>query len=185
MRNIKTNIIVFLFILIFINISFLYAKDHGELDLSIEVDVPQETYLPKIYYNGSHLSQNRKVVDTNNRPFDITQDGETKNFTIRIEGNEGSGKTLEVKIDGAFFTLSETGKASEKSNVFAYPVLIEHESTNFLQEKYIIYSMKIPFGPHTDKNDILEKQFKIIWKGNSQVPYGTYTCSIEVNYTIL
>lgn len=185
MREFKKNIILIFVLLLFINISSLAAKDSGLLDLTIEVDVPLETYLPIVYYNGLQLASKAKVLDINNRPFDITEDGETGHFTIRIEGNEGSGKNLEVKIDGAYFTLSEVGKNRTQSDVFAYPVFVDEEILNYELKEFIIYSMNIPFGPHNDKNDVLEKQFKLVWKGNSQVPFGIYTCAIDVKYTVI
>jgi hypothetical protein len=180
----KVKIIVFLIIL-FITTSSLIAQDNGDLDLSLEVDVPLQTYSPVVYYDGSQLGFQDTVLDTNNVPFDITKDGETSNFTIRIEGNEGSGKLLEVKIDGNFFTLSNAGTTTDNSNVFAYPVFIDQNSTNTTNDKSILYSIDIPLGPHDDKENVLEKQFKLIWKGNSQVPFGIYTCSIDINYTVI
>lgn len=186
MREFKKNKIIFLLLLIlFINIFSLTAKDIGKLDLSIEVEVPLETYLPIVYYNGLQLSSKAEVLDINNKPFDITENGETANFTIRIEGNEGSGKYLEIKIDGAYFILSEVGKNRTQSDVFAYPIFVGDEIINYELKEFIVYSMNIPFGPHNDKKDVLERQFKLVWKGNSQVPFGIYTCVIDVNYTVI
>lgn len=178
LKNLFKKLIIFVFLLS--NLSSIFAVNNSKVDLSLEVSIPPQTYKPFIYYNGSQLSENEKVLDNNNKPFDITENGSTDDFTIRIEGNEGSNKLLEVKIDGNYFVLNDDGKASE---IFAYPVFID--DNNQFKNKSISYSINIPVGPHTDKKNIVEKRFKLFWEGSKQVPFGMYTCVIDIFYTVL
>jgi hypothetical protein len=182
MRFLNRSVLIVMFVCIF-NLSFLYAADSGTLDVSIVVDVPVDSYYPAIYYNDQVLALQNRVLDDNEQPFSITEDGETPNFIIRIEGNEGSSKILDVSIDGGYF-LSTENNTFDNSGVFAYPSLIEDGERNRRSE-FVSYIVQIPFGPHDENKNSLENAFLLSWEGNPDLPSGFYRCSIDVIYSVV
>lgn len=176
--------IYILFLIIVFN-SFSLSANDGNLDLSLIIDVPLKNYVPTVYYKDAVINYDEEILDDNNTPFDITNDGSTENFTIRIEGNEGSDKRLKVVINGAYFRLQSPETINEDSSVFAYPVFVDQSFPNNLNNKNISYFVDVPLGVHNDKDSVLENQFKLVWKGDTRLPFGTYTCSIDIVYTVI
>ncbi|MCK9190593.1 MAG: hypothetical protein M0P10_03475 [Sphaerochaetaceae bacterium] len=182
MRLLNRAVFIFAFVFVF-NLFSLYAADSGTLDVSIFVDVPVEPYYPTIYYNDQVLALQNRVLDDNEQPFSITEDGETPNFIIRIEGNEGSSKILDVSIDGNYFLSTENNNFNN-SGVFAYPSFIE-EGGRSQRSEFVSYVVQIPYGPHDENKNSLEKAFLLSWEGNSDLPSGFYSCSIGVIYSVV
>lgn len=178
---------VLLSIFLFISFnSFLFAAVEKEIDnkiMHVEAQVVSESYVPMIYYDGKKLEDNTKILDANNQKFDISKDGETHYFTVRVVGNQDISRNLKVIVTGREFLGAFD---NSNTNLFVSVVGLGENYFGPTVANSSIYerSLVIPRGPHSDTQNVVETSFKLRWKGNSDIPSGYYTSTVDIEYSV-
>lgn len=142
-------------------------------EVKINGNVAEDAYALKLYYGSSSTSltlinDNNFVVKNGDNPFDLTQKGNTQNFSIRLNGNQNTAPVLDISTVVTPFKPTDTTKTYKETDEVAV-------------EKYDEVTPAVGAGYHSGT---IVKQFALRWDGNKQLTAGSYQSTVTINYSV-
>ena len=131
-------------------------------DIKFEGTASTIPLVSKLYYNNSLITENLEIGNIN-----LTQDGRTENFEIKITGNENDNKNLLIDIVTENFKGSVNGVANVDSGI---AVNVSDYQVNNV----------VTYGHHQD--DVIST-FYFFWEGDAELTAGSYVSNVTISYT--
>lgn len=142
--------------------------------------VTEIPYTLNVRYNNNVLANDSAIYsdtvtpgDEKNAKWDITQNGETKQFAVVLSGNQNSAASFSASVIASNFKGTVNGKTNTDSNV----------AVNIKKDSVVDTTVNERYGLITAENEVLYS-FSLEWLGNpNAAACDDYTSTVTITYS--
>ncbi len=158
MKKILILIIVFTF-----TISSIYSKAS---DVSLVATIPETEVSYNLFYEDDLIADKTKEYEILVAP--LTENGQTGDFTIKVNSNLNKNKSVKIVINPQKFKKTKNSKGVNNTQI--------RPDVSYKINNGILYA-----GLNTN---IVVTKFFLYWSGDPNLPSGEYESNVIIEYKI-
>jgi len=169
--------IIAIAVIAIVSLAGVFAAAGSSAAVRLNGKVDETAYTPSLYYvvsDGKAESVGTSLYDIadGDSRWDLTKDGETNDFIVKVTGNMNTDKVLTVSVRPNYFT----GSVNDKKYVTGViPALVASGADGNA------FTATVAAGKRA-ATDIAH--FSFSWTGDKDLPAADYTSEIAITYSV-